>query len=101
LAKSPALAGFGTLVGRQRLYATAMPDRPDGELFLVRLWHERSERRGINLRGYVEHVTSKQSMYFSDLADLNDFLRFRHGDSDRLAHEGNERRARSDRGALD
>jgi hypothetical protein len=57
-----------------------MPEEGYGELFLVRLWHEPSESRGINQRGYVEHVTSKQRMYFSDLADLNDFLRFRLGD---------------------
>jgi hypothetical protein len=75
-----------------------MPEQHGGELFLVRLWHEQSDR-GINRRGYVEHVTSKQSMYFSDLADLTDFLGFRLGDHDQCAREGNDR-GRSD-GALD
>jgi len=77
-----------------------MPDQHDGELFLVRLWYEQSERRGINRRGYVEHVTSKQSMYFSELADLTDFLGFRLGDHDRCSSEGSDR-GRSDRGELE
>ena len=77
-----------------------MPDQRDGELFLVRLWHEQSERLGINRRGYVEHVTSKQRMYFSDLADLTDFLGFRLGDHDRCSSEGSDL-GRSDRRALD
>jgi hypothetical protein len=77
-----------------------MPDQRDGELFLVRFWHEQSECRGINRRGYVEHVTSKQRMYFSDLADLTDFLGFRLGDHDWCSREGRDR-GLSDRGALD
>ena len=77
-----------------------MPDQRDGELFLVRLWHEQSERRGINRRGYVEHVTSKQRMYFSDLADLTDFMGFRLGDHDRCFRERRDC-SRSDRAALD
>ena len=71
------------------------------ELFLVRLWHEQSERRGTNRRGYVEHVTSKQRMYFSDLADLNDFLRFRLGDGDRSVPEGSDHDVRADLTELD
>lgn len=55
-------------------------DRRDEQLFLVRLWHDGSERRAGDWRGYVEHVTSKQRMYFSDLSDLNDFLRLRLGE---------------------
>jgi hypothetical protein len=77
-----------------------MPDQHDGELFLVRLWYEQSERHGVNRRGYVEHVTSKQSMYFSDLADLTDFLGFRLGDNDRCSSAGSDR-GRSDRGEVD
>jgi len=58
-------------------------EQREEQLFVVRLWHEGSERRAADWRGYVEHVTSKQRMYFSDLADLNDFLHFRLGGGDR------------------
>jgi hypothetical protein len=46
-------------------------------LFLVRF----SRDQGAPWRGYVEHVSSKQRVYFSELSDLNDFLRLRLADA--------------------
>lgn len=43
------------------------------QLFLVRFWREHDAA----WRGYVEHVASKQRVYFSELSDLNEFLRSR------------------------
>jgi hypothetical protein len=48
-------------------------------LFLVRFWRE----QGAAWRGYVEHVASKQRIYFSELSDLNEFLRLRLADAAR------------------
>jgi hypothetical protein len=54
----------------------AEQDRSE-QLFLVRFWSE----HGAAWRGYVQHVPSKQRMYFSELSDLNEFLRLRLADA--------------------
>jgi hypothetical protein len=43
------------------------------QLFLVRFWREPDAA----WRGYVEQVTTKQRIYFSELSDLNEFMRVR------------------------
>ena len=43
-------------------------------LFIVRLWQEPSQLAAAHWRGYVEHVSSGQRLYFTSLADLNDFI---------------------------
>jgi hypothetical protein len=54
----------------------AEQDRTE-QLFLVRFWREQDAA----WRGYVEHVASKQRVYFSELSDLNEFLRLRLADA--------------------
>ncbi len=49
------------------------------ELFLVRFWRE----QGVAWRGYVEHVATKRRVYFSELSDLNEFLRLQLADATR------------------
>jgi hypothetical protein len=46
-------------------------------LFVVRLWREAGAPDCAALRGGVEDVTGGQRLFFSDLADLNEFLRRR------------------------
>ena len=46
-------------------------------LFVVRLWREAGGERSEGWRGYVEHIASKQRLYFSDFTDLTDFMRLR------------------------
>ncbi len=57
-----------------------MPDivQPDlNHLFIVRVWPEPAGSRAWPWRGSVEHVSSGQRLYFSALADLNDFITWR------------------------
>ncbi len=42
--------------------------------FVVRVWRE---PRATRCRGYIVHVSTKQRMYFSELADLLEFIRRR------------------------
>jgi hypothetical protein len=46
-------------------------------LFVIRLWREAGGESSEGWRGYVEHVPSKQRLYFSDFTDLTDFMRLR------------------------
>ncbi len=48
-------------------------------LFLVRIWYEPSQATSNSWRGSVEHVPSRQQMYFTSLRDLDDFIRLRIG----------------------
>ena len=43
-------------------------------LFIVRMWQEPSQAVTAHWRGYVEHVSSGQRLYFTSLTDLNDFI---------------------------
>ena len=43
-------------------------------LFIVRMWQEPSPAVAAHWRGYVEHVSSGQRLYFTSLTDLNDFI---------------------------
>lgn len=45
--------------------------------FVVRLWVEAAGDFPATLRGSVEHVGSSRRLYFSSLADLNDFIALR------------------------
>jgi hypothetical protein len=47
------------------------------QLFIVRMWYERSGLRAGEWRGSVTHVTSGARIYFGELAQLNDFVRLR------------------------
>jgi hypothetical protein len=42
--------------------------------FVVRVWREPGARR---CRGYIVHVSTTQRLYFSELADLLEFIRRR------------------------
>ena len=44
-------------------------------LFIVRIWNASSQLPGA-WRGSVEHVPTGQRLYFTSLADLNDFITF-------------------------
>jgi hypothetical protein len=46
-------------------------------LFVVRMWLEPSRIANASWRGSVEHVPSGQRLYFTSLADLNDFIHWR------------------------
>ena len=48
-------------------------ERPQ-QLFLVRIWQEPSANASAGWRGSVEHVPSRQRMYFKSLRDLDDFI---------------------------
>jgi hypothetical protein len=48
-------------------------------LFLVHIWQEPGEEAASGWRGSVEHVPSRQRMYFKSLRDLNDFILLRLG----------------------
>lgn len=57
-----------------------MPDTPSPRLehlFIVRLWQESGRGESGAWRGLVEHVQSGQRLYFTTLADLNDFIALR------------------------
>jgi hypothetical protein len=43
----------------------------------VRMWQEPSHLVSDQWRGSVEHVPSAQRIYFTSLADLNDFITWR------------------------
>jgi len=45
--------------------------------FLVRIWQEADNGASADWRGFIEHVSTKQRLYFSEIADLNDFVRLR------------------------
>jgi hypothetical protein len=47
------------------------------QLFVVRMWYERSGLQASEWRGSVTHIGSGQRWYFSELAQLNDFIRLR------------------------
>lgn len=68
-----------------------MPDMPSARLehlFIVRLWQESGREESGAWRGLVEHVQSGQRLYFTTLADLNDFIALRM-DSSRMAEDKN------------
>ena len=44
-------------------------------LFVVRLWLEPGGAVSRRWRGYIEHVATKKRLYFSQVAELNDFIR--------------------------
>jgi len=46
------------------------------QLFVVRIWRE-AGTRDRTFRGSVVHISTKQRMYFSELADLVEFMRLR------------------------
>jgi hypothetical protein len=46
-------------------------------LFIVRIWSESSHAAASQWRGSVEHVPSRQQLYFANLSDLNDFITLR------------------------
>jgi hypothetical protein len=46
------------------------------QLFVVRIWRE-AGARDRSYRGSVVHVSTKQRTYFSELADLVEFVRLR------------------------
>jgi len=56
-------------------------------LFVVRLWSEAAPDRATGWRGSIEHIASSQRLYFSTLADLNDFITLRIG-SAQIASSG-------------
>lgn len=47
--------------------------RPEDEVFVVRLWYERS-RSGAAMRGQIDHPVSGRRRYFANLGELCDFL---------------------------
>ena len=53
--------------------AIGAPRRSE-QLFVVRFWHEQAAGRAGQWRGSVVHVTSGQSRYFANLADLTEFI---------------------------
>jgi len=50
-----------------------IPTRPQ-HLFIVRLWSDDPSPSRTRWRGSVEHVASKQKIYFTSLGDLQDFI---------------------------
>ncbi len=61
-----------------RQYAPEMSDTERVEaLYVIRLWREAGGESSEGWRGYVEHVVSKQRLYFSDLTDVIEFIRLR------------------------
>jgi hypothetical protein len=46
-------------------------------LFIVRIWNESQQPVAGQWRGSVEHVPSRQQLYFAALSDLNDFITLR------------------------
>ena len=54
-----------------------MKDRNE-HLFIIRVWKE--DRA--DWRGFVEHVSTQQRVYFTDVAQLADWLFLRLGDAD-------------------
>ena len=57
-------------------------------LFVVRIWEETGRSKSNQWCGSVEHMPSRQKLYFTSIRDLNDFilLRMRLADSIHL-HE--------------
>ena len=47
------------------------------DLFVVRIWREPSSAKDPGWRGSSEHVESGTRMYFSNLADLTEFIQIR------------------------
>jgi hypothetical protein len=43
-------------------------------LFIVRMWYERGARGASPWRGSVEHVATKERIYFTNMIALTDFL---------------------------
>lgn len=43
-------------------------------LYLVRIWFESTRSDRQSWRGLVEHVPTGKKLYFTSLADLNDFI---------------------------
>jgi hypothetical protein len=54
-----------------------MPPERLEHLFMVRIWEEADRSESKQWRGLVEHIPSCQRLYFSSLADLNDFINWR------------------------
>jgi hypothetical protein len=46
-------------------------------LFVVRIWQEPDRLGPERRRGSIEHVPSGQRLYFTSLADMNDFITLR------------------------
>lgn len=51
-----------------------MKSRRSEHLFTVRIWQEGSREESGAWRGLIEHVRSGQRLYFTTLADLDDFI---------------------------
>jgi hypothetical protein len=47
--------------------------RSEDEVFVVRLWYERS-RAGSAMRGQIDHPVSGRRRYFANLGELCDFI---------------------------
>ena len=47
------------------------------QLFVVRMWYEASGLQAGEWRGSVTHIATRTRWYFSELAQLNDFMRLR------------------------
>jgi hypothetical protein len=48
-------------------------------VFVVRIWQETSQSVPLQWRGSVEHMPSRQKLYFASMRDLNDFIMLRMG----------------------
>jgi hypothetical protein len=50
------------------------PSRRVEHLFIVRVWYERGAEGSSAWRGSVEHVGTKERIYFTNMVALTDFL---------------------------
>jgi hypothetical protein len=53
--------------------------------FMVRIWLESAAGTGGQWRGEVDHIGSGRKVYFSNMADLMDFIRLRMTDTSQSA----------------
>lgn len=77
------MSRLATAAGREASIVDAMGTETEQRahlLFVVRLWVEPGGIAERRWRGYIEEVASTQRLYFSQVAELADFIRLRQED---------------------
>lgn len=70
------LRGLGDVSATRGRYDDGAVEIAD-QVFLVRMWFEASGVQPGAWRGMITHVVSNERWYFSELSELNDFIRLR------------------------
>ena len=65
------------LMGKDQTTGDPAAQEQTQHLFIVRIWNELQQPVAGQWRGSVEHVPSRQQLYFAALSDLNDFITLR------------------------